>query len=277
MEPRVCSICKLSKKTTWFNQEIQAVVCSGCYNSVINVEHCVLCGEENGVAIRLANEEPVCLRCYAKGFYRARREPCSECERSGLVMMRKKDGGAVCPACYQKKYAPKEPCTICTRLRTIYGRIGKAPICRTCWRRDFSPKEKCCQCGKLRGVVCRVDDKPYCGTCHQKYVNVEKCGRCGQERTIAVRQKNGQALCRACWGTQRYLDKSKREVCIGCNKSKVVNNRTDDRRPICRECSKIEPWCSLKRTARRTRHEAQRMGALMKLREDARTARLPAA
>jgi hypothetical protein len=103
--------------------------CSSCYQKVINVADCVMCGQKGPVAKRDERRGAVCDICY--GRHHQAVESCEECGVAAKVETRLVNGGALCHRC--TLHRNRETCARCGRLAPVYKRERNGgSVCEAC-------------------------------------------------------------------------------------------------------------------------------------------------
>jgi hypothetical protein len=201
-------------------------ICYGCYRRDPQVtQPCAQCGRERIPAVRRADGQPVCERCWQR--------PQHECSGCGAVGPAKMitDTGALCPRCYRQqrdrgecglcgqqallacRATDTEParcyrcyrrpqrrtgCRFCGQLRSCVRLAGEDWVCRSCLP---TPKRTCGHCGTIRRVAANWPLGPVCPSCYAmlRYAG-RPCRRCGQVRPLTSRDQQGTEVCGPCTG-----------------------------------------------------------------------------
>jgi len=144
-------------------------------------------------------------------------EECSVCHRICSVKRRK--GGILCSACYQKTYRrPSFICSSCGR-KTNSGSRG---LCSICYGKQFSqPLKECNKCG----CFAIIHGHGLCEKCYER--PIRKCDICDEYKIINC-IKNGKHLCKNCYSTPEA-------TCVSCGRIAEVHSRTESG-PICHSC-----------------------------------------
>lgn len=149
---------------------------------------------------------------------------CPFCDRA-VRISRSRDGLRCCKSCW--KLAHAKPCARCAQVTTMVRRTDSGEsLCGRCARAEPSLHGECSGCGRLALPARRDGDVVLCQNCSQPpTATCCSCRRvkpCLQGDTAAPR-------CKSC------ADKMRAEPCSGCGRSRVVNRRTADGQPLCKE------------------------------------------
>lgn len=194
-------------------------------------------GERPAAVRRLA------FRLHADGFEGVVPPRCAHC--SGIrarLSERNPDGpGHLCSGCAQRTRTGE--CPRCRRTVPVVLRAAEGLICKACYDRDPARRERCGQCGELRSVAVRTGDGAgYCRRCRPR---PDRCHRCGRQRPVAQRTEQG-AVCDVC-----YRPPSAR--CDQCGRIRPVHRRGSEHGPtlcagcyrgptaICSSCGRTRP------------------------------------
>jgi hypothetical protein len=154
---------------------------------------CAVCGK---VTVDLQRCGPTGRLCRACGV-RSDARRCGRCGRTGHIVARRPEGG-ICERCYAKDPLVIEACGRSGRLRKPAQRLedGTA-LCQHCWS---APAHVCCSCGQLAPAHAIRDGSAICGRCNPKHRSQRVCGRCGRQRSIALRATGDHPdLCGTCY------------------------------------------------------------------------------
>lgn len=180
---------------------------------------CVLCGAEGKTSRRGENKNPICDKCYRKGYKRPE-DVCIECKRDRPIHKRNESGDPMCQRCSRRGYKPpKEICIVCGKNKAVQKRDESGnSICRAC---HVLPEEVCIKCNEF-GQVSKRDQQggPTCRKCYMNdYINGCTNGYMNNYMKTYRRPKG---------------------ICAECKRNVPIHTRNDDDEPLCNACySKI--------------------------------------
>ncbi len=165
---------------------------------------------------------------------------CDHCGRLLAKAVKIHLGAEYCRSCYQTQFH-RTTCATCNGPMRAHRRSND-PVCAPCQR-----AERLCQrCGRLTPIAARiVQGKPVCRGCATHFNAERVCNTCGQrskrlfraliERDGVASNEDRQLECQPC------RNKATHATCAACRRHRKVVAFDLARRPLCADCSAVEP------------------------------------
>lgn len=150
---------------------------------------------------------------------------CPYCQRI-LRLPPGREGLRCCVSCWNKAHA--KPCARCSKVSTMARCTNSGEsLCGGCARVEQSLHEECGGCGRLTLPARRDGDSVLCQNCTKPPIAI--CSSCKQAKPCS-QAKTALPRCKNC------ADKLRAEPCSECGRKRVINRRTADGKPLCKEC-----------------------------------------
>lgn len=150
---------------------------------------------------------------------------CESCGRAVRLPHKTPSGGRHCSRC--ERNARSVACATCGRVRPVQRTIEGKRYCRECWRTDPRSFDRCSRCGQHATIAVRRPEM-VCLRCYT--APIKTCGLCGEPGRVAS-HLDGRRICARCYYAMR-----RPQPCPECGRRVFLTGFMNGQR-VCADCT----------------------------------------